>query len=50
MSDARIVQYGSVIPGEWAGATGAVGTALTLIRGARDNIDACLAEVKRVLT
>jgi hypothetical protein len=50
LSDARIAEYGSMVPSEWAGAAGAVKTALTLIQDARDNIDACLAEVKRVLT
>jgi hypothetical protein len=47
--DSRITEYESVLPREWAGAAGAVKTALALIRDARDNIDACLAEVKRVL-
>jgi hypothetical protein len=50
LSDARITEYESMVPDEWVGAAGAVKTALTLIRDARDNIDACLAEVKRVLT
>ncbi len=50
LSDARMAEYGLMVPSEWASAAGAVKTALTLIRDARDNIDACLAEVKRVLT
>ena len=49
LSDGRIAEYGSVIPNEWSGAAGVVDSALSLIRDARDNIDACLAEVKRVL-
>jgi hypothetical protein len=50
LQDARIAEYESMVPSEWAGASGAVKTALTLILDARDNIDACLTEVKRVLT
>ena len=49
LPDGRIAEYETVLPREWAGAAGAVKTALALIRDARDNIDACLAEVKRVL-
>jgi hypothetical protein len=49
LPDSRITEYETVLPREWAGAAGAVNTALALIRDARDNIDACLAEVKRVL-
>jgi hypothetical protein len=33
-----------------AGAAVAIKAALALIRGARENIDPCLTEVKRVLT
>jgi hypothetical protein len=50
LPDRRIAEYGKALPSEWTGAAIAVGPALTLIRDARDNIDACLAEVKRVLT
>jgi len=50
LSDSRIGRYESTVPREWADTAGAVNAALTLIRDARDNIDACLAEVKRVLT
>jgi hypothetical protein len=49
LSDDRIAEYESMVPSEWAGAASAVKAALTLIRDARDNIDACLAEVSRVL-
>jgi hypothetical protein len=49
LSDLRIAEYGKALPSEWSGAANAVRAALTLIRDARDNIDACLAEVKRVL-
>ncbi len=50
LSNARIEEYELVLPTEWAGAAGAVKAALSLIQNARDNIDGCLAEVKRVLT
>lgn len=49
LPDAQIRAYGEQLPTEWSGASGAVTKALTLIREARDNIDACLVEVKRVL-
>lgn len=50
LSDDRIHSYGNVIPNEWAAATNAVATALQLIKDARDNIDACIVEIERVLT
>jgi hypothetical protein len=50
LSDARIAEYERVLPTEWTGVAAAAKAALTLIRDARDRIDACLAEVKRVLT
>jgi hypothetical protein len=49
LSDGRIAEYERVLPTEWTGVAAAVKTALALIRDARDNIDACLEEVKRVL-
>jgi hypothetical protein len=45
-----VTEYERALPGEWTGVAGTVKTALSLIRDARDRIDACLAEVKRVLT
>jgi hypothetical protein len=50
LSDARITEYERALPREWTGVAGTVKTALSLIQDARDRIDACLAEVKRVLT
>ena len=50
LSDARIAEYVRVLPSEWTGVAAAVERAVTLIRDTRDRIDACLAEVKRVLT
>jgi len=50
LSDARIESYAQQLPNEWAAGAAAAGTAVGLIKEARDNIDACLAEVQRVLT
>lgn len=49
LSDARIREYEEALPQEWSGAAVAVASATKLIRDARDNIDACLTEVIRVL-
>jgi hypothetical protein len=50
LSDQQIADYARALPPEWANLDPAVESALTLIRQLRDNIDACLAELKRVLT
>ncbi|MCA2407354.1 hypothetical protein GYN07_04100 [Rhizobium leguminosarum bv. viciae 248] len=49
LSDAQISAYGNAVPTEWAGATNSVASALQLIKDARDNIDACITEIQRVL-
>jgi hypothetical protein len=49
LSDPRLTAYGAAVPTEWAAANDAVRLALELIRGARDNIDARLTEVQRIL-
>jgi len=49
LSDAQISAYGTAIPPEWANATKSVAAALQLIKDARDNIDACITEIQRVL-
>lgn len=49
LSDAQISAYGNAVPAEWAGATKSVASALQLIKDARDNIDACITEIERVL-
>ncbi len=49
LPDATISGYANAIPSEWASATNSVASALQLIKDARDNIDACIAEIKRVL-
>lgn len=50
LSDAKIAGYEAALPAEWTDVAAAAASATQLIRGARDNIDAVLAEVKRVLT
>jgi hypothetical protein len=49
LSDTQISAYGNAIPAEWATATNSVASALQLIKDARDNIDACITEIQRVL-
>jgi hypothetical protein len=49
VSNGRLSEYQQALPAQWATATVAVTEALTLVRGVRDNIDACLTEVERVL-
>ncbi|WP_440981748.1 HipA family kinase [Shinella sumterensis] len=49
LSDARISEYGNAVPTEWGVATKSVASALQLIKDARDNIDACITEIQRVL-
>ncbi|MCW2121258.1 hypothetical protein M2226_000002 [Bradyrhizobium elkanii] len=48
--DNRLLTYKAAIPAEWGHVTADVESALTLIRGARDNIDACLTEIRRTLS
>ena len=50
LSDGRIDGYAAALPPEWATAAADVAAAIRLIKDARDHIDACLAEVQRVLT
>lgn len=50
LSDQRISEYRDAVPGEWGEAEPAVTAALKLIRDARDNIDGCLDEIRRILT
>lgn len=49
LSDRRVAAYGQALPAEWAAADAAARQALAQIREGRDEIDGCLAEVKRVL-
>lgn len=50
LSASRIASYAQQLPPEWGAAATAVDRAVALIGEARDNIDACLAEIQRVLT
>lgn len=50
LSDEQISSYATAIPKEWTDVSGAVKLAISLIKEARDKIDECLKEVKRVLT
>lgn len=49
LSDEQIAGYGVAVPAEWSSAQNDVARALKLIQDARDNIDACIVEIKRVL-
>jgi hypothetical protein len=50
LSDARLQEYEEAIPQEWSAAHVDIGAALKLIADARDNIDACIGELRRILT
>jgi hypothetical protein len=49
LSDARLQEYERSIPPEWAAARPDIDAALKLIAEARDNIDACIRELRRIL-
>jgi hypothetical protein len=49
LSDARLQEYEESIPPEWAAARADIDAALKLIADARDNIDACIRELGRIL-
>jgi HipA-like protein len=46
----RLTAYKAALPPEWASAAKRVQSALSLVRSAQGNIDACLAEIRRVLS
>lgn len=50
LSDARLREYETAIPQEWNAAQPDMDSALRLIADARDNIDACIGELRRILT
>ena len=50
MSDTRLQEYEATIPQEWAAAHPAMAAALKLIADARDNVDACIEELERILS
>jgi hypothetical protein len=49
ITDQRIEEYRAALPPEWLVNAAPIDAALTLIRDARNNIDACLIEISRVL-
>ena len=50
LSDTRLQEYETTIPPEWAAARLDIDAALKLIAEARDNIDACIKELERILS
>jgi hypothetical protein len=50
LPDAHLADYAAAVPDAWKTDAQEIARALNLIRDARDNIDGCIAEVKRVLT
>lgn len=50
LSDARLQEYERSIPPEWEAARADIDAALKLIADARDNIDACIGELGRILS
>ncbi len=49
LGDGQIAEYASALPVEWSAAHAAGAAATALISQARDNIDACIIEIGRVL-
>jgi len=49
LSGARLQEYEGANPPEWAAAHAGIDAALKLIAEARDNIDACIVELGRIL-
>jgi len=49
LTDSRIDGYAATVPVEWAQAAADVASAIALIKSARDQIDACIVEIQRVL-
>lgn len=50
LSDRRIEGYALTLPSEWAEAQADVADAISLIKNARDHIDGCLNEIRRILS
>ncbi|CAH1666264.1 MULTISPECIES: HipA family kinase [unclassified Chelatococcus] len=50
LSDARLAQYEATLPEEWEVVRPNLAEAIRHLKQVRDNIDLCLAELKRVLT
>lgn len=50
LSNVQLDDYEAVLPSEWESARGAFRTAIDKIKTVRDNIEGCVAEVRRVLS
>lgn len=50
IADQRLAQYLACIPEEWSAAISAAQAAIDLAAAARDNIQGCIEEIKRVLS
>jgi hypothetical protein len=50
LADPQLDDYGICLPVEWAAAAPQVASAIDKIKRVRDNIDACVVEVQRLLT
>lgn len=50
LSNEQILSYCAALPSEWAASSLALQSSLQLIEHARDNIDGCIAEVRRILS
>jgi hypothetical protein len=50
IDDARLAQYRSAVPAAWTHTAADLDSILELIRNARNNINACLIEIQRVLS
>lgn len=50
LSDARLGEYQNTIPIEWVTAQTDINDAVRLIADARDNIESCITEVRRILS
>ncbi|MGJ4882399.1 HipA family kinase [Bradyrhizobium sp. HKCCYLRH1065] len=50
ISDERLAEYRAAVPMQWGNISADVDSALKLIRDARDNIDGCLDEIRRILS
>lgn len=50
ITNERLIEYRATIPADWAHNAPDLDSALTLIRDARNNIDACITEIRRVLS
>lgn len=50
LSDGQLEDYEALLPPEWAAAANVIPDAIAKVRNARDHIDDCIIEVRRVLT